>query len=320
MFTYTQLSQLTSSQEHLPGSGDEEGEEVVAAEGEAVEIVEDGPFRPSAYSQRLSLAFVYYLYGCFQLARLAQDSLRSAKQLFQWAADLVAPAPLQPQYTQLLAAAPAAQSNEVEGWLRPLVLYQLAACAEAEGEYATAERTYLEAVECDQLHPLSLLRLLVSIEDAIYLVKARLDKLREPFLREDKYTAAALGESSKPRKKKSKKRPEINAFNYASPTGEAPRGMAMLEDEEDGEEEPEVLPAYNPEANLLVKRLMIHQRVLEAAQVKKFSYQRLLKDLPKGLAVDKVSYLFLEADWLQRHMFAFAQCEDWTALMAAALP
>lgn len=70
----------------------------------------------------------------------------------------------------------------------------------------------------------------------------------------------------------------------------------------------------SPEMVLLIKRVLMHQRILEAALVKKFSSDKVLKDISK-VDIRKKSFIFVEADWIEKTLYAFGKCEDWSQLL-----
>ncbi len=97
--------------------------------------------------------------------------------------------------------------------------------------------------------------------------------------------------------------------------------------------------------SLLLKRMMMHQRILELASMKKFSYQKKYKDMvfpttttssesdkkkgkgssssttkshnPPTTKRHGVPVVFFHAEWLEHGLFALARCEDWAWLAQA---
>lgn len=259
-------------------------------------------YNASASSSVLVLAYITFLYGCFELSRVAEDSLSRAKLLFATAAGYLGANP--------------------EGCLFPLIMYQLGAISEAEGDLYNAERQYEQSLQHNDLHPLTLLRLIVNIEDSLFAVKTRLRKIKEPF----------MGKSSKKKRKKQKKgnNTKLNPADSTFSDFEGQRERLKQQDDQyaqfaplmqplqgqgDGEDDDEPLPMHNTEASLLLKKMMLHQRIQETAMIKKFSYQKILKDIPKAAVMTKISYVYLDTDWMQRSLYSFSKCEDWTHML-----
>ena len=70
----------------------------------------------------------------------------------------------------------------------------------------------------------------------------------------------------------------------------------------------------SPEMVMLVKKVLMHQRILELALVKKFSSEKVLKDLAK-VEVPKKSFVHVDPDWIEKSLYSCGKCEDWSTLM-----
>eukprot|EP01031_Cornospumella_fuschlensis_P028150 gene28150-33991_t len=284
---------------------------------------------PSSSSPQ-PLAYIHFLYGCFELTRGAEDSFPRAQYEFSQAAALLCFRDC-PQDTMLL----------------PLVLYQLGSLSEEKGDLYNAERQYEQSLGGDgqgeeALHALTLLRICSNIDEALATLKKQLERMKNPF--EKKKT------SGKKKKKKGSKgkaatdgglesqqfgdfelarertKKKTDHFEQFAPLLQSGGGARKSNDWDDDEDIDDVLPAHNKEASLLVKRILLHQRILEMASIKKFAYQKRIKDIRaaevgegsagKRLSLPRVSYIYTESDWLNRALYAAAKVEDWTAMMA----
>lgn len=256
--------------------------------------------------------YAYFWYGMYELKKSKYCNLDKARTLFTLASKVAAPG--------------AASSSNA------LAMYMLGVLAERQEDIVGAERHYLQAVQCEPMEPIALLRLAGLVEEGLANIK-RLIRLFE---------IAGMRKISKKKKKSKAKRkskaPLEHSGTISTYRPPAPRGtennntslfenladllsrplVAMDEDDEEGDAQDGVDTTEMGAADALAdyqRRLLLHQRIHEMIVLKKQSYRKLLG---KGVVYNPSHHVFVDSYWLERLLHSFSTCEDWAMLYKCA--
>ena len=253
--------------------------------------------------------YAYYWYGMHELKKGDGASTDKARTLFSLASKV--------------GAQDAASSTSA------LAMYMLGVLAEREEDIESAERHYVQAVQCEQMEPIALLRLSGLVEEGLANIKRLIRHLENNPVRRKR---------TKKLKKKTKKETLVDSFGTVStyrPPPKRPKGTSALMDnlaellskpllgpDEDGDDghrgqdDSDAMDLDLAEAlNDYQRRLLMHQRVHEMVVLKKQAYRKLLS---KSLVPNPAHHVFVDSYWLERLLHSFSACEDWATLYRCA--
>jgi tetratricopeptide (TPR) repeat protein len=252
--------------------------------------------------------YAYYWYGMHEMHRAADSANPDkARTLFSLASKVGAPN--------------AASSTSAQA------LYMLGVLAEREEDFETAERHYTQAVQCEPMEPIALLRLSTLVEEGLSNIKKLIRHIENNPRRR---------KGGKKLKKKSKKI-LVDSFGTVSTYRPSPKksgrnsvlvdNLAELlskplidaHEDDDPRHEQDDSDAMDLDAvdalNDYQRRLLMHQRIQEMIVLKKQSYRKLLS---KSLVVNSSHHVFVDSYWLERLLHSFSACDDWAMLYRCA--
>ena len=163
----------------------------------------------------------------------------------------------------------------------PLALYMLGWLAELKADLPTAEKFYCYALQLEPMHPLAFLSLSGVVRDTLKFVRGLVVKIE-----------GAEGARKVAIRRKNKMRQK----GISVPVAKEGEGQGHAE-----------------ELAVAKKRLLLHERVLRLAELRKVQFGPKAKDL---VAPGKCVYV--DPFWLDRMLHAFSHCDDWACLLRSS--
>jgi tetratricopeptide (TPR) repeat protein len=178
----------------------------------------------------------------------------------------------------------------------PMSLYMLGWIAEIQDDLTVAEKYYCYALQLEPMDPLNFLRLIQLSNDTLTFVKTLKRRSEQIELKSKKM-------AKRKRKNKKSSTADILGISYGGDND-------VFADEEDVH----IHSSKSPSVESMKKRVLLHERVHRLSLLRK---QQLKSEKIEGLHTPG-KMIYIDPFWLDRLLYSFSQCDDWTFLLRAS--